>query len=149
MIYTIIPIVVLLWLISGQMIKGLRRYAIPLLATLYVAFLKDRKKRWLAGLMLIFSGILSLGYGENSHIRKFVGGSDFWTRIVMSLLIASVPITYGLISHGFSIFQPMIVLVNIAAWQVHAGSLGRIGKYDILIEDICRSTALGVSIVIM
>ncbi len=157
MIYSVLLIVAicLLWLISGQMIKGLRRYAIPVIATAYVVMLKDKRKRWLAGLMLILSAILSLGYGENSDIRKFLGGSDFLTRIVISIMIASIPITYIFLSQkhtnicdtSWSILT--IIIVNVVAWQVHAGSLGKIGRYDILIEDICRALALGISIVIM
>lgn len=149
MIWTVIPVTVILWLISGQMIKGLRRYAIPVIASLYALFLKDRRKRWLAPLLLILSAILSLGYGENSALRKLLGGSDFWTRIVMALLIASVPITYGILAHGVSTSILTVTAVNLVAWQVHAGIWFKIGKYDILIEDICRSLALGVSIVIM
>lgn len=149
MIWTIIPIVVVFWLISGQMIKGLRRYAIPAIATLYALFLKDRRKRWLAGFLLLLSGILSLGYGENSHIRRFLGGSDFWTRVVVAGLVASVPATYSTLTNGMSINPVCMVILNVVAWQVHAGSLWKIGTYDILIEDICRASALGISIVIM
>ena len=141
--------VMILWLLSGQMIKGLRRYAIPLIATAYVALLKDRKLRWMASIMLVLSAILSLGYGENSHIRKSLGGSDFWTRIVMAILVASVPITYGFMT-DMAWYKAVIMLVlNLSAWQVHAGSLCKIGKYDVLIEDMYRSFALGLSIVIM
>lgn len=149
MIWTVVPIIVVLWLISGQMIKGLRRYAIPAIASLYALFLKDRRKRWLAGLLLILSGILSIGYGENSVLRKILGGSDTLTRLVVSVLVATVPITYSVLTVGFSWSQPSILVMNIIAWQVYAGTLFKIGKYDVLIEDICRSTALGVSIVIM
>lgn len=149
MIWTIIPIVVILWLIGGQCWKPTRRYLIPVIATLYALFLKDKRKRLFAPLLLILSAILSLGYGENSDIRKWLGGSDFWTRVVMGILVASVPITYGFIVHGFSWQIPLILALNVASWQIHAGSLFKIGKYDVLIEDICRSLALGVSIVIM
>lgn len=141
--------VVILWLCSGQFIKGLRRYAIPLIATAYVTLLKDRKRRWMASIMLVLSAILSLGYGENSHIRKWLGGSDFWTRIVMALLVVSIPTTYCILTYNVHYNVPCMIILNLSAWQVHAGSLGKIGKYDILIEDIYRSLALAISIVIM
>lgn len=149
MIWTLIPIVMVLWLIGGQFWKPARRYIIPVIASLYALFLKDRRKRWLAPLLLLFSAILSLGYGEDSNLRKLLGGSEFWTRIVMGILVASVPITYGIISHGVNWTSPVILVVNVGAWQVRAGSLGKVGKYDILIEDIFRSFALGISIVII
>lgn len=149
MIWTIIPIVVILWLIGGQCWKPARRYLIPIIATLYASFLKDRRKRWLAPLLLLLSAILSLGYGENSALRKLLCGSDFWTRVVMALLIASVPITYGIFSHGASMSIITVTAVNLLAWQVRAGSLFKIGRYDVLIDDIARASALGLSIVIM
>lgn len=141
--------VIILWLISGQMIKGLRRYAIPLIATAYVALLKDKKRRWMASIMLVLSAILSLGYGENSHIRRWLGGSDFWTRIVMALLVSSIPATYCILTNNGWIKPVCMVILNLSAWQVHAGSLGKICKYDILVEDIYRSLALAISIVII
>ena len=141
--------VIVLWLIGGQFWKPARRYLIPTIASLYALFLKDRHKRRFAPLLLILSAILSMGYGEDSHLRKLLCGSEFWTRVVMALLIASVPITYSSLTNGCSLNCVLMLVMNIGAWQVRAGSLCKIGRYDVLIEDICRSLALGVSIAIM
>jgi len=138
----------ILWQVGGQCWKPARRYIIPVLASIYSLFVKDRGKRWACGIILALMAVLSLGYGEGSDIRKLFGGSDTITRIAIAVLIAAVLVTYGIVAHGFLWSHPVILAVNIVAWQVRCGSV-RIWKYDLLGEDACRATALAVSIIVV
>jgi hypothetical protein len=86
-----------------------------------------------------------MGYGVDSWLKKMCGGVEWVTRLVMSLLIVAA-ITPLMIGHWSWLKLTIITMCNMAAWQVRAGSLAKIGKYDILLEDICRATALAVSL---
>ena len=122
---------------GGQRNKWVRRYLIPSLASLYFAIKK--KKKWKAVFILPLMGILSMGYGENSKLRKLLGGSDFWTRIVYGLLV-SIP--FWFFGKGYaSILLPL-------AWSIKAGSFKLPGGKDWLWEDFCRYGILGILIIL-
>lgn len=128
------------YLIGGQIEKSVRRYGVPTFAIMY-AYIKDRhndakvKARYLFLLGLV--GILSIGYGEKSIIKKIVK-VEWAIRLVYSLLLALMFILAGCPYY----YSPIIV----GAFQVRAGRLGSISafgkEYDILIEDICRAGAI-------
>jgi hypothetical protein len=109
---------------------------------------REQKKRKFAFVFLALIGILSAGYGEDSKIKKWCGGSETVTRLVMAALIASVFVAYLWLTHGNVYCIPIIYGLNIGAWQARAGSLCKIGRYDILIEDICRASACAISLLI-
>jgi hypothetical protein len=124
-------------MIGGQKSKWVRRYLIPSIASIYTA-LKKKKKKWKATFFLPLIAILSMGYGESSKLRKLLGGSDFWTRIVYGLLI-------GLFFIPFGKWYALIVMP--IAYSVRAGGF-KIGKYDWLWEDFIRYSCLGVLVVL-
>jgi len=131
-----------LGMVGGQSFKFARRYGIPTFALTIKSFGQTKSKKrktWLLFLLLI-SPLLSLGYGENSKLMKWIG-SDWLVRIVYGFLL-------GLPFLVWNIWYAPIVLA--CAWSVRAGSLGtfKIGKksYDILVEDMVRYFSLGVII---
>jgi hypothetical protein len=142
--------IVSLWLIGGQCSKWARRYLIAVLMTAYAYFANKEPQKRRAGIVfLAMAGFLSAGYGENSKIKKWCGGSETITRLAMACLIASVFVVYLCLTNGNVWKIPAIYALNMLAWQVRAGSLGKIGKYDILVEDIFRASACAVSLIVV
>jgi hypothetical protein len=141
----------ILWLIGGQCSKAMRRYCLPAICA-FKGILEARKghRRWDIPVMvsLLLVGILSMGYGVDSWLKKACGGVEWVTRLVMSLLIVAA-ITPLMIGHWSWIKLTITLIMSIAAWQVRAGSLAKIGKYDILLEDICRASSLALAIVLI
>ena len=143
MIFLDILLVLLITLFGmwgGQQKKWIRRYMLPSLASLYVATKeKDKKKRWKAVLFLPLMGILSLGYGENSKLRKALGGSDFWTRIVYGLLVSIPFLFFG--KWWASIALPI-------AWSIRAGAFPITKTKQFLWEDFIRYGTIGLLIIL-
>jgi len=139
----IASLITLFYLFGGQIEKGVRRYGVPNLLIIY-AMLSDKKTKWTAKLKYLvlwaLMGILSMGYGESSFIRKLLGGSDRLTRLVYSLMIAGI---FTIINVTFWWYY---IIVLASCFQVYAGSLFsfKIGsrQVDILIEDIFRALAI-------
>jgi hypothetical protein len=143
-------VVVICWLIGGQCAKWVRRFVLPLAVTAY-AFWANRepKRRKFALVFLALIGLLSAGYGEDSHLKRWCRDNETLTRLAMACLISSVFLIYSLLTHHVTLLSGLIVALNVGAWQVRAGSLGRIGRFDILIEDIARATACAVSLMLV
>jgi hypothetical protein len=145
----IIVLINILWLTGGQGWLWARRYCLPVFAAGYAYFAqKDKARRWIAGVFVLLAVFLSMGYGENSAIRKALGGSDTLTRIVMACLISIVFASYSIMTHP-TVWGILLTFgVNILAWQIRAGRICRIGSFDVLIEDIARATAFSISFMI-
>ena len=134
-------IVVILYLIGGQITKATRRYGVPV--TLYgltwIAGDQDKSKaqRIKEIVLLSMVALLSQGYGENSRLRS-IFKYDWLTRIFYGLML-SIP----LLIIKMVWFIPIILA---GAYMVRAGSLFRFSvkgrQFDILIEDIVRSVCL-------
>lgn len=132
-------LITICYLIGGQIEKGVRRYAVPALSVLF-AYLEDKersaKEKIRYFLFILMIAVLSLGYGENSWIRKLCKGNDGETRAIYSSLLVLI---FSIVNwHGIILYF-MILSV---AFQIRAGSLGKIKNFDILIEDICRALAI-------
>ncbi len=123
---------------GGQQNKWVRRYMIPLLASTYVAT-KAKGKKWKAAFYLCLIGILSVGYGESSKLRKFLGGSDFWTRIAYGLFI-SVPFLF------FGKWWACIALP--AVRSIKAGGFQITETKDFLWEDFMLYLTIGLLVVL-
>ncbi len=165
LIYLLPVPVMLLWLASGQFLKGLRRFGIPGVSTIVLILnklfsepksLKEKEERdsmntreWVAiGVYaIVLPFLLAVGYGESSWLRKVLGGNDLTTRATYGTML-SLPILVYILLVGVSPWRYLVILVAlIGAFLVRAGSLGKVGKYDILIEDIVRSLTFGSSLV--
>ncbi len=141
----LLPLIVLLYMIGGQCFKIVRRYLLPLVAGMST-LLKDKdmtkreKLRLLSYALLAL--ILTMGYGENSKLKKICGGIEWVTRLAYGFLV-SVPF---LIMQAPLYISPILMV----CYSVRAGSLGQIKigsqKYDVLIEDIFRGSGIALAV---
>ena len=121
---------------GGQKNKSVRRIGIPGFATL--SALTDGFD-WKDLSFLLLIPLLSMGYGVDSFLTQ-IFGSDSLVRLVYALLL-SLPFYFHGIKRG------AVASVSLAvAFQIRAGSLGSVGGFDILIEDIARYSVLGLLI---
>ncbi len=141
-----ISFVVILWLLGGQIHKGWRRYGVPLVCAFYALFCANASLLNSAYLLLLVLP-LSIGYGEHSWLFNWTKQGDGVVRAVCSVLMFTIILLFG--SHISTGIALLVILMQIGTWQVRAGSLGKIGQYDILIEDICRAIALALSIILV
>ena len=135
MIWLLLPVFVLMGLVGGQRIKGIRRFGIPGLAVTVAGIkdIKDRKIRWKRYLLVFLMFLLAIGYGENSALMK-VFKRDWIVRIVYGILL-SIP---------FLILGVWIAPILLAgAWSIRAGGFKIYKTYDFLFEDLIRYTTLG------
>ncbi len=128
--------IIFLGMFGGQKNKGARRFGIPFFSIL-IKF-KRLKFKSLAFLFLI--PILCLGYGKNSFLIQVLG-NDTLVRIAYGFIL-SLPFL-------FFVFKKWLLsaILLIIAFSVRAGSLGRIGTFDLLWEDILRYGTLGFIII--
>lgn len=125
------------YMVGGQIEKSVRRYGVPTFAFAY-AFISDKENRpkdkikyiWL----LLMIAVLSMGYGENSFIKKYLR-YEWATRSMYAFLLSVIFANAGC---SFVICFPILL----AAYNIRAGKLFSIWKFDFLIEDICRSAAI-------
>lgn len=126
------------YLVGGQIEKSVRRYGVPTFA-ICLAFIQDKKNEFKAKLRYLFLlgliGILSMGYGEDSWIMKICKGKDWIARLIYSQLVAVI-----FILAGCPFYYAIPILAGV--FQVRAGKLFSIGKFDFLIEDICRAAGI-------
>jgi len=100
---------------------------------------KEKKKKWKGVYFLPLIGVLSMGYGENSWLRKVCGGKDWITRIVYGLLLA-IPFLF------FAKWYALIALP--IAFSIRAGAFEIGWGKQFLWEDFFRYSTLGVLVVL-
>jgi len=122
---------------GGQQNKWVRRYLIPAIATAHSAS-KIKKKKWKATFLLPLIGILSMGYGENSKLRRLLGGSDFWTRVVYGFLV-SIPFLF--------LGKWWACLILPIAKSIKAGGFQITNTKDFLWEDFIFYGTIGILVV--
>ena len=129
-------IIAFMGMFGGQKEKSVRRFGIPGFA--FLASLTSNFTMRDFGLLLLIPFLCS-GYGVNSLLMEWFN-LDWLVRIVFAIGLSLPFLFYG-------IKRWLIALVGLTlAFQVRAGSLGTIGDFDILIEDIVRYTTLGILI---
>ncbi len=128
-------VVIVMGLIGGQKEKGVRRFGIPGLAFI----LSIGKFSWRNIGILGLMGILSIGYGENSWLMD-IFHNDILVRVAYGTML-SIPFFLFGIKRGL-----VALALLIGAFQIRAGSLFSIGTFDVLIEDIVRYGALGITL---
>jgi len=145
----------ILWQLGGQINKAARRYGIPITAGLAILFVKIKEKRPLKEKLALICllpaiGILSMGYGQDSWLRKVCGGSDTLTRIVYAILL-SIPILAVYLIAGYSlIFWGVGLILLVGAFQVRAGVWFKwLGGKDWLIEDTFRASAFAINMIFL
>lgn len=153
MIWLLVPLVVVLWLVGGQVNTAIRRFGVPVTATLGLVLQditqKDRyKERGLQDLIvLLYIPIFFIGYGEHSRLMKWL--KTEWKVRLMYALYCWAPLVGIAAAHGTWLACALACPALVGAFQVRAGKLATIGKFDILIEDLVRSATLGVCLVLV
>lgn len=119
--------------------KATRRFGLPSIATIFAWF---SGLGWRALAFLLWIPLLSMGYGQDSHLFNWLFQSDILTRIVYGALVAIPYFVFGL-TKGI-----ICAIILMFAFVIRAGSLGTISWFgDILIEDIIRYTTMGVLLI--
>lgn len=141
MIFLSVPLVVLFYMLGGQINKLFRPIGVPLtFVGLYWLFYRET---WMISLpCLLYGVILTQGYGVNSKLMKWLK-SEQAVRIVLGIMVATpIPIVVALTHNWMALFGfPVIV----ACSCIRLGSWGKIWNYDILPVDIIRGLVLGLS----
>ena len=115
---------------GGQRNKTVRRAGIPILALTFGGF---SRRAWP---LVLLMPLLSVGYGESSWLAHQFN-QEWLIRSVYACMLSLPFLFYGIKRWGISALLMGIV------FQIHAGSLGHIGNFDILVEDILRYGVLG------
>lgn len=142
MIFLCIPLVVLFFMLGGQINKLFRPIGVSL-SIISIYLIWHNHSPYYCIPTLAYAVILSLGYGENSKLMKWIDNEQL-IRIFLGLMNC-LPITIiSLFTNNWMslIFIPIIVAVEC----IRMGSWGKIGKYDILPVDIFRGLALSIAI---
>lgn len=149
MLYALPFIIMVLWLIGGQINKGARRFGVPgitVMVSLWRVFYSSKKRHprfalaTLAWLLCI--PVLCVGYGIDSWFAR-VFKKELTIRIVYAIIL-SIPflVFERMVGEPWWFIAPTLISL-IGAFQVRARSLFHIGKFDVLIEDIARSLVFG------
>lgn len=151
MIYVLPIPIMLLWLIGGQVAKGARRFGVPgitMIVGLWTALGDKSKKpreKWGVLALVLLIPVLCLGYGVDSVFTK-IFKKEWIVRLIYAIVL-SIPVgVYAVIAQE-TWKMLFVVPALVGAFQIRAGKLFSIGKFDVLIEDIARSLTLGVSLV--
>lgn len=123
---------------GGQQNKWVRRYLLPFVVLGYTVA-KNEKKKWKALYYLTLIGVLSMGYGEHSKLRKLFNGNDALTRIAYGILVSLPFVFFG---KWWAIFILPI------AFSIRAGGFQITKTKDFLWEDFIRYTTVGMLVVI-
>lgn len=142
MIFLSIPLVIIFYMLGGQINKLFRPIGVPL--SLFGLYLLSHNHSIFVGLpTLLYGGILTLGYGENSKLMKWLKNEQF-VRIVLGILVSIPVILMSIFTHRW---VGLLGAVGIIACScIRMGSWGKIGKYDILPVDIFRGLVLSFSV---
>ena len=125
----------ILGVLGGQGLKFLRRYFIPLILT-SLAFYKYRNP--FVFLLLSLIGCYSLGYGENSFLRKLFNGSNILTRGFISLLKCLSFLVLVILSGKWLIYILGSILIILTGSLISWRDLGTIKVFnkELLIVDL-------------
>ena len=124
-------------MIGGQAIKAIRRFGIPISSLIFILRNEKNKKEWNKYLLGFLAFVLSMGYGENSTVSKWLGGRDWLVRLVYGLLLGVIVASAGFV---------YAVIIMPVIWLAKIPYSFKVGKYDFLWEDFVRYSALGLCI---
>lgn len=135
---------------GGQGFLAARRFIMPVVAAVVgvIWHLINHQALWWTPLPLLgLMGILTIGYGEHSWIHE-VFPVDWKDRLIYGFL-CSIPLILTAVFCEHWIVAGLCMPCLIAAFEVRAGKLGRIGSFDILWEDIVRYLTIGILCVVV
>lgn len=148
MIFSCVPLVILFFMLGGQINKLFRPIGVPL--SIFCFYLLSHKHPiWMGLPSLLYGFFLTQGYGENSLLMKWLK-SEQWVRIVIGLY-NTIPVIFTvLFTHNW--WALLGVPVIVACSCIRMGKWGTIklfkvlGKdFDILPVDIFRGLAVGLA----
>ena len=93
--------------------------------------------------VLLYGFLLTLGYGVNSRLMKWLK-SEQNVRIVYGILLSIPVIMLSIITTNF--YAILLVPVIVANSCIRMGSWGKVGNYDILPVDIIRGATIGLAV---
>lgn len=137
-----IPFIILVWMLGGQLNKLIRPILVPIIFIL--VYLLQYHKLDIVILPVLFYGFsLTIGYGENSKLYKWLD-SEQEVRIVYGILLGIPVIACAILNMNWLALLgfPLVVAVSC----IRLGSWGKIWKYDILPVDIFRGLSVGLGI---
>lgn len=128
-------------MLGGQINKLFRPIGVPLsIVGVYSMF--HNHPVWMCLPALLYGGILTLGYGVNSRLMKWLEDEQR-IRIVLGILVGLPVIFTSALTQNWLAIVGFPVIV--ACSCIRMGSWGKIGKYDILPVDIFRGLAVGLA----
>lgn len=142
MIFLIVPLCVLFYMLGGQINKLFRPIGVPL-SIIGIYFYFGQHSIWFAIPSLWYAFTLSLGYGENSKLMKWLK-SEQAVRIVLGISSALPVIATACLTKNWLALIGFPVIVGVEC--IRLGKWGSIGKFDILPVDILRGLAIGLAI---
>lgn len=129
----------ILGMIGGQKNKAARRYGIPGTAFLVALW---QGVGWRSLAILLFIPTLAMGYGENSLLVQWLH-ADWIVRVVYGLMLALPFAFFGLVRLAIA------AVCLVGTFSIHAGSMGTIGGFDLLAEDLIRYATLGALVFVL
>ncbi len=139
MIFLCVPLVILFYMLGGQINKLFRPIGVPLsIFGMYWAFYPSTVLVALPSLLYGF--FLTQGYGVNSRLMKWLK-SEQKVRIVLGLMVSIPVVLTVLLTHNWLALLGVPAIVGCSC--IRMGSWGKIGKYDILPVDIIRGLVVG------
>lgn len=141
MIFLSIPFCILFFMLGGQINKLFRPIGVTLsIVGLYLVV--HHHSVWLILPSLYYGFTLTLGYGENSKLMKWLK-SEQVVRIVLGIS-SGVPVLITILfSHNWWALFGFPVIVGVEC--IRMGKWFSIGKFDVLPVDIFRGVALSVA----
>lgn len=141
MIFFCIPLVILFWILGGQINKLFKPIGVTL-SIIGIYLLWHNYSVWYFIPTLFYAFWLTFGYGDDSKLMKWLR-NDESVRIIYSIMCClPVIITCALTKQWLDSIGIIGILI---AFQLKLWSWGKIGKYDLLPEDIFRGLSIGLA----
>jgi hypothetical protein len=141
MIFLCIPLVILFYMLGGQIHKTFRPVGVTL-SIIGVYLLWHNHPWWCVLPTLCYAGMLNMGYGVDSKLMKWLQ-SEQKVRIVLGIIIGVPVLATVALTHNWFALVGFPLIVGCSC--IRLGSWGKIGKYDILPVDIFRGLAVGLA----
>lgn len=142
MIFLSILLVVIFWMLGGQLNKLFRPIGVPL-SIIGIYLLWHNHSIWCILPTLLYGFELTLGYGENSKLMKWLHKEETIRTVYSFMCSLPVVIICALTHNWFSVISIIGIII---AFHLDLGSWGKIGKYDILPDDLFRGLSIGLAI---
>ncbi len=141
MIFLCVPLVIIFFMLGGQINKLFRPIGVSLgIFGIYLSFYPETFL--LALPAFLYGAILTIGYGVDSKLMKWFKKEQYVRIAYGVFLTIPVIITSLLTSNIYAILAcPLVVATSC----LRLGSWGKIGKYDILPVDIFRGFSVGLA----